>query len=677
MQTSKDILLQPFQLGHLSLKNRIISTPHEPAYAEDGMPKDRYQLYHEAKAKGGLAMTMFGGSASVAKDSPSVFGQLDVSTDAIIPYFKQFADRIHAHDCALICQLSHLGRRTVWDQADWLPVIAPSRVREPAHRAFPKAMDHADIARVRAAYADAARRCKDGGLDGCELLEHGHLPGQFFSPLTNRRTDEYGGSFANRMRFTIEVLTAMRAAVGPDFILGVRFGLSEDDPNGIGLAEGTAGAKLVADSGLVDYMTANFGRIDTDFKLANHLPGMAFPLAPWVAQLASVRDQINVPMFHACKLADLSSARHAIDCGAVDMVGMVRTQIADPDMVNKLIAGDANRIRPCVGAGYCVDRIYHGGGTLCIHNAALGREATMPHQITPSDGPAKKVVIVGGGPAGLEAARVSATRGHQVVLFEATGNLGGQVLLAARAAWRKDMIGIVDWLVAEVTHLGIDIRWNTLADQVAVMAEAPDVVIIATGGLPDTDFVAGGDHALSVWEALDGRALEGQVLVYDDNGQYPGPSAADALSRRAGVSVELVTPDRAAAMGMGTLNYPVFMRNFYANGVTVTPDHRIASVVRDGNRLAVRFTNEFDGPDITRIVDHLVVEHGTLPLDELADDLRADAANGGVIDQAAFIANTAQPVEAGGYQLFTIGDAVASRNIHAAIYDALRLCKDL
>ena len=677
MAHKKDILLQPFQLKHLTLKNRILSTPHEPAYSEDGMPKERYQLYHEAKAKGGIGMTMFGGSASIAADSPSVFGQLNLATDDIIPYFREFSDRIHKHDCGIICQVSHMGRRTVWDMADWLPVIAPSRVREPAHRAFPKEMDMADIARVRQAYADAAVRCKEGGLDGCEVLNHGHMPEQFLSPLTNFRTDAYGGSLENRLRFTLEILSAMRDAVGPDFIIGIRQGLNEDDPNGLSLQEGTEAARIISETGLVDYMTANFGKIDTDHALSYHIPGMRFPLAPWVAQLAQVRDQIKVPVFHACKIADLSSARHAIESGALDMVGMVRAHIADPNIVNKLAAGKEDSIRPCVGAGYCLDRIYGGGGTLCVHNAATGREATMPHVVEPATGKRKKVVIVGGGPAGLEAARVSAERGHEVVLFEATGTLGGQINLAARAGWRKDLIGIVDWLRAEVERLEVDIRWNTFADDDLVQAEQPDVVVVATGGLPDTDYVAGGEHAISTWDVLAGQDISGSVLVYDDNGQFQGPSCADFLSRNADVSVELITPDRMAAQDMGTLNFPIFMEHFYQNGVTVTPDHRLHSVAKEGNRLRVTFSNEFNGPDIERLVDYLVVEHGTLPMYEVYADLRSFSANNGVIDYDLLQANQPQSDNGESFQLYSIGDAVSCRNIHAAIYDALRLCKDL
>ena len=676
--TSKqDILLEPFKLGHLTLKNRIMSTPHEPAYTENGMPGQRYQLYHEAKAKGGLAMTMFGGSASVAADSPSVFGQLDLSEDRIIPFFQEFADRIHPYDCALICQMSHLGRRTVWDRADWLPVVAPSRVRETAHRAFPKVMDMDDIKRAKEAYVRAALRCKDGGLDGVEILHHGHLPDQFLSPITNLRDDAYGGSLENRMRFTLELLEDVREAVGPDFILGIRQGLNETIEGGIDLVQGIEAAQMVSESGLASYMTVNFGRIDTDHGLAYHIPGMGLALAPWIGQIAQARKYLKLPLFHACKMADLASARYALQEGMLDMVGMVRAHIADPNIVSKLQNGQENRIRPCVGTGYCLDRIYLGAGTLCLHNGATGREATMPHVIEPTNGERKKVVVIGGGPAGLEAARVSAARGHKVVLFEATGSLGGQVQLAARASWRKDLIGIVDWLAQEIDTLGVEVRWDTYAEMEDVVAESPDVVFVATGGIPDSDFVPGGELCLSTWDVLGRKEISGQVLVYDDNGQPQGPSCADEISRRPGVSVEFVTPDRAAALDMGTLNFPRFMENFYKNGVRLTPDHRLEQVEREGNRLRVRFSNEFGGPEVDRLVDHIVVEHGTLPMNDLHEVLREASCNNGAIDQNRLVNNLPQETDGEGFQLFCIGDAVSSRNIHAAIYDALRLAKDI
>lgn len=677
---SKDPILQPFQIKKLRLKNRVVSTPHAPAYAEDGKPKLRYQLYHEEKAKGGIGMTMFGGSSFVAADTPSVFGQIDVSTDEVIPWFAQFADRIHQHDCRLICQISHLGRRTTWNSGNWLPVIAPSPIREPAHRAFPREMDKHDIRRVISAYASAAVRCREGQLDGVEVLSHGHLPEQFQSPATNMRSDEYGGSLRNRMRFTLELLEEVRNATGGDFVMGIRLGANEDFARGYGLSEGIEAAQMVAETGLVDYMTVNFGHLETNYAIAQQIPGMWAPFAPWLAQMAEFRRHIDLPLIHACRIAEISTARHAISEGILDLVGMTRAHIADPYIVQKVLEKREDDIRPCVGANYCLDRVSQGQDAFCLHNVATGREATMPHKIARSSGPFKKVVIVGGGPAGLEAARVSASRGHDVTLFEATGMLGGQVQIARFADWRKDLIGIVDWYAGQLEKLGVTIRWNTMAGEAEIEAEKPDVVIIATGGVPNTDIAPGSELAVSVWDALTGPALTGDILVYDDNGQAAAPSCADHLAGKAGAKVEFVTPDRAAAVDMGSQNFSIFLRNFYRKGVTITPDSRLSSIERAGNKLKATFTNEFGGPGIERVVDHVVIEHGTLPSDGLFHSCRARSRNDGVTDIDALLAGRPQDMNVnpdGAFMLFRVGDAVNSRNIHAAIFDSLRLCKDL
>jgi 2,4-dienoyl-CoA reductase-like NADH-dependent reductase (Old Yellow Enzyme family) len=624
-------------------------------------------------------MTMFGGSSFVSADSPAVFGQIDVSDDGVIPYFQEFSERIHRHDCRLVCQMSHLGRRTTWNVADWLPVVAPSRVRETAHRGFPKEMDQHDIDRIIKDYAAAALRCKEGDLDGCEILSHGHLPEQFLSPFTNRRNDKFGGSLNNRLRFTIELLGAVRAAVGPDFIVGLRQGLSEKFEGGLTRDEGLAAAEKIVSEGLIDYMTVNFGHIDTDHAVAQHIPGMWAPLAPWLEEIRAFRATVNIPTIHACRIADLSTARYAVESGILDLAAMVREHIADPYIVKKLEEGKEDQIRPCVGANYFLDRIYLGQDMLCMHNAATGREATMPHIVPRSTGPARKIVVIGGGPGGMEAARVCAERGHSVVLFEATGRLGGQLNIASMASWRRDLASVTGWLSRQLERLNVAIRWNTLASSDEVRAEIPDVVIVATGGLPDTDLVLGSDLCISVWDALCDPTLKGSVLVYDDSGQAPGASCADALSGREGAKVELVTPDRMAAMEMGSQNYPIFLEHFYRRGVTITPDHRLHSVQRSENRLKATFTNEYGGPAIERVVDHLVVEHGTLPLDDLFIDLKSGSVNDGVIDYDALLAGKPQPLAGteSAFELYRIGDAVASRNVHAAIYDALRLCKDL
>ncbi|WP_030621568.1 FAD-dependent oxidoreductase [Streptomyces fulvoviolaceus] len=672
-----DPLLEPFQLGRLRLRNRIISTSHEPAYAEDGLPKLRYQLYHEEKAKGGLALTMIGGSANVAIDSPSTFGQLYLGDDKIIPYLRQTADRVHAHGAAIMCQITHMGRRTEWDTADWLPTISASPLREPAHRSYPKQMEEFDIRRAVRAYGEAARRCKEGGLDGVEVSAHGgHLIDQFLSPRMNHRTDQYGGGLDNRIRFALEVLTEVRAQVGEDFVVGIRMSGSELTEGGITPEDSIAIGQRMAASGLVDFISLTVGSATTDSELAQQVAPLGSPLGTYLPIVKAFKEKVDLPLIHAGRIADLSTARHALREAGVDLVGMVRAHIADPHIVKKLEAGEEDRIRPCVGASYCLNRIYVGLDALCIHNPATGREQLIP-QIAPAAPRRRHVVVVGGGPAGLEAARACAERGHRVTLLEAASRLGGQIQLATRANERqKELLSIVNWLDSEARRLGATVRLNTYVEADDVLALDPDVVVVATGGLPATPDIPGARHTVTTWDVLSGDVAPGRrVLVFDDHGSDQALSTAERLAA-AGSEVEIVTPDREVGHEVvGTL-YPAYLENFYRAGVRLTPDHRLREIRRGDGGLVAVVRNEYTGALQERIVDQVVVEQGTLPNDDLYLELKEASANLGELDLDAFVAVAPQQLVSnpdGRYRLYRIGDAVAGRNIHAAMYDARRL----
>lgn len=677
---SNDPLLQPFQLKHLTLRNRIIVTAHEPAYPEDGMPKERYRAYTVERAKGGVALTMTAGSAAVSKDSPPVFNNLLAYKDEIVPWIREMTDAVHEQGSAIMVQLTHLGRRTRWDKGDWLPVVAPSHHREVAHRAFPKKIEEWDIERIIKDFADAAERMQAGGMDGVELEAYGHLLEQFTSPRTNELDGPYGGSLDNRMRFCLDVLGAIRKRVGNEFILGIRYTADERVADGTGSEEGLEISRRLKDSGLIDYLNVIRGHIDTDPGLTDVIPIQGMVNSPHLDFAGQIRSATNFPTFHAAKIPDVATARHAIASGKVDMVGMTRAHMTDPHIVRKIMEKREDDIRPCVGANYCLDRIYQGGMAFCIHNAATGREVDIPHTI-PKATRRRKVVIVGAGPAGLEAARVSAERGHSVVVFEAANNAGGQIRLTAQSERRREMISIIDWRMSQCEKLGVQFHFNTWADVENVEAEMPDVVIIATGGLPHTDVLAAGNElVVSSWDIISGDVKPGtNVLIYDDAGDHAALQAAE-IAAKSGAKVEIMTRDRAFAPEVMGMNLVPYIRALQKLEATFTVTYTLTEVERSGNQLLAHIGSDYGGVDKRKLFDQVVVNHGTRPLDELYFELKPQSINGGEVSHDQLIAGETQSVtrnENGTFQLFRIGDAVAARNTHAAIYDGLRIAKDL
>lgn len=674
-------LFSPLTIRHVTVPNRFLSTSHAPGYAVRGDITDRYIAYEAEKARGGVGMVQFGGATAVSVENSFHYGQINGAVDAVVPQYRRMAAAIHEHGAVCTVQLTHGGRRERWDDVNWLPAFAPSGRRELIHKSFPAEMEEHDIARIRADFAAATRRARDGDLDGVEIsMQAGTLIEQFWSPAMNQRTDGYGGSLANRMRFGLEVLEDCREAVGPDFLIGIRMPGDEMLKDGLSADDCIEIARAYAATGLIDFISV-VGGTAVDYEASARIwPTMWVPSAPYLKLAAAIRAEAGVPILHATRITDAATAVHAVREGLVDMVGMTRAFLADPHHVEKLGQGREAEIRPCVGAGYCVDRVLMGKDALCLHNVATGRELTLPQTIRRSDGEPRHVAVVGGGPGGLEAARVAAARGHRVTLFEATAELGGQVVLASRATWRRELSGIVRWLADEMERLGVDVRTNTYAEADDVLGVGPDVIIIATGGLPDVGDFEGSELAVSVWDVLSGACEPGaEAIVWDETGGHSALSCAEFLADR-GTKVEVVTADRAVGLELSDTNLGAHLSELHRHGVTLTADTRLVRVSRDGNRIKAILENAYSGVRRERVVDLVVGDRGTTPNADLYEALKPGSRNRGAADLTALAAGQPQTIDVnpdGRYFLYRIGDAWAFRNVHAAMLDAMRLCKDL
>jgi 2,4-dienoyl-CoA reductase (NADPH2) len=632
-------LFEPGSIGRLTIRNRIVQSPMGTGLAEDGRVSARDRAIQEERAAAGVGLIVFGGTAVHPTTRFPARILIEAWDDAIVDSLRARADAVHRHGALMFGQLIHLGRESPGGQTEAIP-LAPSPIPSPRDPVVPHEMTPADIRIIVEAFARSAANYAAAGVDGAEVhAAHGYLVGQFLSPASNRRLDAYrGDTLEGRTRFLVEIVEEIRSRCEPDFVVGARLSADEQTPGGLTLDDTLEIVDALQRAAPVDYLSITVGQRGAYVKDSSWDEGFALGLAEAVKQL------VDVPVMVAGRIRLPDLAERALAAGQTDFVAVGRGLLADPEWVEKARTGRADRIRPCIGIVQDCRR--YAGGVTCTINPRLGREAEWgpPGAAAPEPG---RVVIAGGGPAGLEAARVAAEAGHAVVLFEQEGVVGGQLRPAAAGPTREELLDFVFYLERELDRWRVDVRLETTATAADIVAEAPDLLVCATGATPQPPPfpVENGARVVTVWDLLGGRAgeiPELAVVVDDGSGFWHGISAAELLAER-GASVEIVTPARAVGLAIPEESVAGVHRRLRSNGVCF----RSLSVVTAVDGTTVRLADAVTGEPSETTADLVVVRTSLAVNDALVTEL-----DGKVPALAA------------------IGDCAAARRLNHAVLEA-------